>query len=45
MVAAQAAAHPDAIALRWPQGELTYRQVQASIQRFARHLDDQFQAV
>ncbi len=44
MVAAQAAAHPDAIALRWPAGErwsageLTYRQVQASIQRFARHL-------
>lgn len=38
MVAAQAAAYPDAIALRWSGGELSYRQVQASIQRFARHL-------
>jgi amino acid adenylation domain-containing protein len=38
MVAAQAAADPDAIALRWPEGELTYWQVQTSIQRFARHL-------
>lgn len=38
MVAKQAAAHPDAIALRWSGGELTYRQVEASIQRFARHL-------
>lgn len=39
MVEAQAAAHPDAIALRWSDGELTYRQVQASIQQFARHLN------
>jgi amino acid adenylation domain-containing protein len=38
MVAAKAAEHPDAIALRWSDGEMTYRQVQASIQRFARHL-------
>ncbi|WP_051186910.1 amino acid adenylation domain-containing protein [Nocardia tenerifensis] len=38
MVAAQAAAHPNIIALRWPGGELTYKQVHASIQRFARHL-------
>ncbi|MET8543155.1 amino acid adenylation domain-containing protein [Kitasatospora sp. NPDC004799] len=38
MVAAQAAATPDAIALRWAGGELTYRQVLASIQRFGRHL-------
>jgi amino acid adenylation domain-containing protein len=38
MVAAQAAAHPDAIALRWPEGELTYQQVQASAQLYARHL-------
>lgn len=38
MVAKQAAAHPDAIALRWSGGEMTYRQVEASIQRFARHL-------
>lgn len=38
MVAAQAAAHPDAIALRWQGGELTYQQLQASIQRFAHHL-------
>lgn len=38
MVAARAAANPGAIALRWPEGELTYQQVQASIQRFAQHL-------
>lgn len=39
MVAKQAAAHPDAIALRWPGGgELTYEQVLADIQRFAGHL-------
>lgn len=38
MVAEQAAAHPDAIALRWSEGELTYRQVQASAQLFSRHL-------
>ncbi|MEV6978605.1 amino acid adenylation domain-containing protein [Kitasatospora sp. NPDC093806] len=38
MVAAQAQAHPDVIALRWPGGELTYRQVQAAIQRLAGHL-------
>lgn len=39
MVAAQAARSPDAIALRWPEGELTYRRLQEAIQRFARHLD------
>lgn len=38
MVAEQAAAHPDTVALRWPDGELTYSQVQSSIQRFAGHL-------
>lgn len=38
MVAEQAAAHPDTVALRWPGGELTYEQVQNSIQRFAGHL-------
>jgi len=38
MVAAQAAAHPDVVALRWSEGELSYRQLQASISGFARHL-------
>jgi amino acid adenylation domain-containing protein len=38
MVAAQAAAHPDAIALRWPGGEMTYRQVEEQSQVFARQL-------
>lgn len=38
MVAEQAAANPDIIALRWSDGEMTYQQLQASIQRFTRHL-------
>lgn len=38
MVAEQAAAHPDAIALRWSDGELTYQEVQASAELFARRL-------
>lgn len=38
MVEAQAAAHPDVAALRWADGELTYRQLQASISGFAHHL-------
>ncbi|MEN4475735.1 amino acid adenylation domain-containing protein [Mycolicibacterium cosmeticum] len=38
MVAKQATAHPDTVALRWGDGELTYRELQASIKRFARHL-------
>ncbi|MBK3564508.1 amino acid adenylation domain-containing protein [Streptomyces sp. MBT62] len=37
-VAAQAQEHPDAIALRWPDGELTYRELQSAIQRLAGHL-------
>ncbi len=38
MVAAQAAVHPDLVALRWPEGELTYRGLEQSVRRFARHL-------
>jgi amino acid adenylation domain-containing protein len=38
MVEAQAAATPDVIALRWADGELTYREIQTYISRFAQHL-------
>ena len=38
MVAAQAVAYPDVAALRWPGGQLSYRELQQSVQRFARHL-------
>ncbi|GAA3771392.1 amino acid adenylation domain-containing protein [Streptomyces chiangmaiensis] len=38
MVAAQAQKHPDAVALRWPDGELSYRDLQTAIQRLAGHL-------
>lgn len=38
MVKAQAAETPDAIALRWPEGELTYQQVLESSKVYARRL-------
>jgi len=38
MVAAQVAATPDVVALRWPGGEMTYRQVQEAAELYGRHL-------
>ncbi|MEU8921533.1 AMP-binding protein [Kitasatospora sp. NPDC048545] len=39
LVQRQAAATPEAVAVRWPEGEVTYRQLAGAARRAARHLE------